>query len=662
MMQASGETVQGRDDAAPTGAPPAAAIPDPAAPTDPADARRIGRILIDDGLITEAQLGKALRVQERLEAHKPLAALVVELGWVSRPRMEAALREHRRELSVEGVLVEKGVITMEQLLAANEAVRGLPGRTPGRHLVELGAVSEKAFIEAYAEKHDLPFVDADPSIVDPQLLKRVSVKYLARHCVLPLSIQDDHLNVVVDDAGKTAVIAELGRLYDKPVTVCVGVASRIRETLEVFANPETGARPTARIQYHRIADAGDQGHEAAQIVDHLVARALRDGASDIHIEPMQAKLRVRFRVDGSLVRVTDYPISYAPSLISRIKVLADADIAERRIHQDGRIYVNHRGEEVDLRASFYVTVHGENVVLRVLRKDRALVGLEEMGFSPATLHTFMNDVLEPSTGIVLVTGPTGSGKTTTLYAAVARLNDDTKKIITCEDPVEYVIDGITQCTIAQRPGITFLDSLRAIVRQDPDIILIGEIRDRESAEMAIQSSLTGHKVLTTLHTEDSVGALIRLVEMGTEPFLVASTVTAVLAQRLLRKQCPKCPVEYVPGGAELRKLALSRDEIAGYGLTHGRGCPQCYYTGYRGRTGVFELLVLRDEMREAILDRKPTHELRRLAHETPGFVSLQEAGIIQALRGETTLSEVAENCPRTDLQRPLIQLLEMYVR
>ena len=625
------------------------------------DPKRIGRILVEDGLLTEEQLSKALRIQSRLEASKPLAALIIELGWVSRPRLETALRRHRRELSVEGILLEKGAITAEQLTAAQETIKAQPGVTPGRHLVELGALSERAYLEAYCEKHDLPFVDADPSIVDPQLLKKVSLRYLARHLALPLSIQDGKLNVLVDDLGKADVVSEMQRLYGCPVSVCIGEARRIRETIEALGtDAESGKRSATRVQYHRLSETGEQGQAAAEIVDHIIARALRDGASDIHVEPMQSKVRVRFRVDGGLVHVTDYPVSYAPSLISRIKVLAQADIAEHRVHQDGRICVNSRGEDIDLRASFYVTVYGENAVLRILRKAKALVGLEEMGLAPATLKVLNDEVLEPTTGIVLVTGPTGSGKTTTLYAAVERLNDESKKIITCEDPVEYVIDGITQCSVASRPGITFVDSLRAIVRQDPDIILIGEIRDHESADMAIQSALTGHKVLSTFHTEDSVGALVRLLEMEVEPFLAASTVTGVLAQRLVRRQCPQCRAEYSPTAAEIKALSLSRDEMAGFSLTKGRGCPHCFYTGYRGRTGVFELLVMHDVLRDAILQKRPAHELRRLAFETPGFVCLQEDGIAKAIRGETTLSEVAENCPRSKTVRPLGRLLELY--
>jgi type IV pilus assembly protein PilB len=541
-------------------------------------------------------------------------------------------------------------------------VSGQHGKAVGKHLVELGAVSERHYLEAYCEKYDLPLVDADPSLVDPALLKKVNYRYLARIQVLPLSIQDGRLNVLVDSLDRGTAFAELERLYGVPVQPCIGESARIADTLAAFAPDADGSRTASQqtIKYHQSAETTEHSKAVSEIVDHLITRALRDGASDIHVEPTQSKVRVRFRIDGGLVHVTDYPAAYTASLISRIKVLAQADIAERRIHQDGRIYVHNGTEEIDLRASFYVTIFGENAVLRVLRKSKAFVGLEEMGMSPATLTAFVQDVLEPSTGVVLVTGPTGSGKTTTLYAAVDRLNDSSKKIITCEDPVEYVIDGITQCSVADRPGITFADSLRAIVRQDPDIILIGEIRDRTSAGMAVEAALTGHKVLSTYHTEDAVGAIVRLTEMDVEPFLIASTVTAILAQRLVRRTCPHCVGDHVPTAVETRALSLNRDELAMYRLTKGMGCPHCYYTGFRGRTGVYELLVIDDALREAILERKSAHELRRLAFETPGFVCLQEDGIAKALRGETTLSEIAENTPRSKTVRPLGRLLGMY--
>lgn len=637
---------------------------DPAgAPSVEASQLPIGEILVQAGLITEDQLAKALRIQSRLETPKPLGTLVMELGWVSRPKLETALRKRRRSLSVEMILVEKGVLTVDQLRTAEAVVTGQPAGSAIKHLVELGALTQRTYLEAFCEKHDLAFVDADVSIVDPQVLKKVSFKYLKRNVLLPLSLQDGKLNIVLPDLSKPELISELEGIYGCSVTVCIGDRAKILETLGILEQAGDSALrvSSTSIQYHNLTNAKEDSRAAGEIVDHILARALREGASDIHVEPMQSKVRVRFRIDGCLVHASDYPVSYAPSVVSRIKVLAQADIAEHRMHQDGRMFVrSNSGEEIDLRASFYVTVFGENAVLRILRKAKALVGLDEMGFSPDTLRTFYEDVLDPTTGIVLVTGPTGSGKTTTLYAAVEKLNDSTRKIITCEDPVEYVIDGITQCSVANRPGMNFVDSLKAIVRQDPDVILIGEIRDRESAEMAIQSALTGHKVLSTFHTEDSIGALVRLVEMHVEPFLIASTVTAVLAQRLLRKLCPYCRTDHTPTPVEIRALSVPREELSRFTLSKGKGCPHCFYTGYRGRTGVYELLVMHDALRDAILQKRPAHEVRRIAFETPGFVCLQEDGIAKALHGDTTLSEVLENCPRSKTVRPIARLAEMY--
>jgi len=480
---------------------------------------------------------------------------------------------------------------------------------------------------------------------------------------VPLSLKEGQLNVVIEEVEQAKIATELERLYGAPVTFWVAERSKVSATLTALEH-ETGdgrVAPARRIEYRHVAAAtNEDGKGAAEIVDSLILRALRDGASDIHIEPDTNRLRIRNRVDGQLIPVADYPAAAAASIISRVKVLADADIAEHRVHQQGRIYLRCDGEDLDIRASFYVTVAGENAVLRILRKASVLQGLEDMGFSPGILTTYLQDVLEPSSGTLLVTGPTGSGKTTTLYASLQRLMDQTSKVITCEDPVEYVVEGITQCSISDRPGMSFVDSLRTIVRQDPDIILVGEIRDAESARMAVQCALTGHKVLTTFHTEDSIGALVRLIQMDIEPFLIASTITAVLAQRLVRRQCEHCRVDYAPTAMEMRALSLPRDEMTSFSLTRGRGCPACHYTGYHGRIGVFELLVMNDLLRDTILQKPPAHEIRRVAQEAPDFISLQEDGIAKARRGETTLSEIAANCPRRPTLRPLRQLVELY--
>jgi len=618
----------------------------------------LASLLRDQGLLSAAQLDRARRILARLEEPRPLRDLLIELGWVSGARLESLLREHRRTLPPEEILVEKGLLSTQQLADARAAH---PGPGLGRYLVDTGLVSERDWLETWCERHDVPFIAADATLVDPDVLRRISLPWALRHRAIPMALHGDRLAVLVDDPERPEVLADLGRLFGCAVALCLTTRDKLSETLEALtrgAEAPTSTNPFA-IHYHQLREQPDIDPVTA-IVDGLLLRAIREGASDVHIEPMASKLRVRFRIDGTLLGVTEYPIAYAPRIVSRIKVLAQADVADHRRHQDGRLALRHGDQEIDVRASFYVTVFGENVVLRILRKTHTLLALDGLGFTPATLRLFLEDVLEPSSGIVLVTGPTGSGKTTTLYAAVDRLNNAAKKIITCEDPVEYVIEGITQCSVADRPGMTFVDSLRAIVRQDPDVILVGEIRDHESAKMAIQAALTGHKVLTTFHTEDAVGALLRLLDMEIEPFLIASTVTGVLAQRLVRRQCPHCLEDCSATPREIRSLAISRDELAAFPLVRGRGCARCHRTGYTGRLGLYELLVMTDPMRDAILQRCPSHELRRLAVEAPGFVHLQEDGVIKVLRGQTTFAEVLEQAPRIQTMRPLGRLMEMY--
>jgi type IV pilus assembly protein PilB len=632
----------------------------PPAPIDPE--RAVGNLLVADGRLTSDQLTKALRIQGRLEDWKPLGALLVELGWVDRQAVEHALRQTRRSLSIEQILVNRGVLREEQVQAAAKAVRDRPDVSPARHLVDAGAISERAYLEAFCEKHELPFVDVDLNAVDRSLVSHANLKYLSRSVVLPLSADQGRLRVAAAEPLTDRKRHEIERMFSMPVVPWIGEPSKIAGILAILES-EAATRPAGAVnsvQYRVIATVTDENRGAAEIVDSVLLRAIQQRASDVHFDPDRSRLRVRFRIDGQLVRVGEYPAVQTPAVISRLKVLAEADIAEKRVHQQGRIMLKVDGEDVDVRASFYVTVFGENAVLRLLRKSGVLVGLEELGLAPGALRSLVRDVLEPSTGMLLVTGPTGSGKTTTLYAAVQHLVHDARKVITCEDPVEYMLDGVTQCSIADRPGMTYADSLRTILRQDPDVILVGEVRDRESADIAIHCALTGHKLMSTLHTEDSVSAVIRLMQMEIEPFLVASTLSAVLAQRLVRRPCRQCRTDHQATSAEIRALGLRSDEVRTMTFTRSRGCPTCHYTGFRGRTGVYELLVMNDDLRDAVLQKKPSHEIRRLAHDSPGFCSLQEDGIAKALRGATTLSEVIANCPRQASHRPLRQLQEMY--
>jgi len=391
-------------------------------------------------------------------------------------------------------------------------------------------------------------------------------------------------------------------------------------------------------------------------VNAVLDQALAQRVSDIHLEPGREHLRIRFRQDGVMVLHDTVPNGRAVAMIGRIKVMASADIAERRRHQDGRIQYDTPRGAVDIRVSIYATIHGEKVVMRLLNNRDTLLTIRDIGMSGRMLEALQRDALDAPSGVVMVTGPTGSGKTTTLYAAVNYLNDANTSIITAEDPVEYMIDGISQCSINPKINVSYAETLKHIVRQDPDVIVIGEIRDQFSAEVAINAALTGHKVLTTFHTEDSIGGLIRLLNMNIEAFLISSTVVSVIAQRLLRKVCPECAEPHVLTPGELARLGYQSAEAAGLTFARGRGCPACRHIGYRGRIAVFEILVLNELVRDALLSRRTAYEIRRVCVEASGLVTLLEDGITKAAAGLTSFDELIRQVPRLSRPRPLGEL------
>ena len=398
---------------------------------------------------------------------------------------------------------------------------------------------------------------------------------------------------------------------------------------------------------------------ATELVDHLVEEAVLLGASDIHIEPLTDKLRVRFRIDGVLQPRMMLAKDLQPKILSRVKLLSDADIAERRLHQDGRFKLTFGDNEVDLRMSSFVTVNGENIVLRILNKRIGLVPLDDLGFPARIKQQYMDRALDSAAGVIVITGPTGSGKTTTLYSSIDYCNSDSVKIITAEDPVEYQIDGVMQCSINEKIGLTFSETLKSLVRQDPDIVVLGEIRDPESAQTAIQAALTGHQVFTTFHTEDSIGTLLRLMDMGVEPYLLASTIICALGQRLTRRICPDCKTEVKPKKRSVDMLGIEYGHLAGRQLYAGKGCAVCRQTGYRGRIGLYEALYLDDLLRQAVMDRRPAHELRQMALAGGEFVTMKEVGIARTLLGQTTLEEVWAQVPRGVAPRDPVDIFRL---
>jgi type IV pilus assembly protein PilB len=621
--------------------------------------------LINEGLITEDQLTRARRIQEQLAGQKSLSDVLLEMNWVSQTRLDDFVRRHRSSLSIGDIFVARKLITQQDVLAAREVQRksGPKGKRLGEVLIEMGLVEERHVVEALAEKFDLPLLEPDISQIDIELVRRMSLKYLRRQVGLPICITEGFIHLLIGDPTATPFIEEVTRTFNMRVKLHLATSAVILKTLELLdallQGKDAGIADYNKVKYHTLETQPQTNDDrVVQMVDQLIRAAIEEGASDVHLEPMANKLRVRYRIDGVLVHKMDFPRDYTPRIISRIKILADADVAERRKHQDGRIFVRTDKQEIDIRVSFYATVFGENVVLRILNKA-SLISLQELGFAPNILRLYSEDVLASPSGITLITGPTGSGKTTTLYSSIDHCNDPTVKIITCEDPVEYVIDGISQCSINEKIGLTFNETLRSIVRQDPDIIVIGEIRDRFSADVAVQSALTGHKVFATFHTEDSVGALVRLINMEIETSLIASTIGAILAQRLVRQVCAHCRKHYEPEDRVLRRFGLRREQMKDFELVNGKGCPACNFTGYRGRLGIYELLVPNADIRDAILLKRTMQEIRQISLDSCALCTMQEDGMVKALRGVTTLEEVLENAPRVFHHRPLDALLSI---
>jgi type IV pilus assembly protein PilB len=619
--------------------------------------------LINEGLLTQEQLSKARKIAEHLGGQKTIGDVLLEMNWISRSCLDDFVSRCRSRLSISDILIARRLVTEHDVMAAREIQRKTTPKSKriGETLIEMGLIEERHVVEALAEKFNLPMLDPDITEINVDLVRKVSLKYLRRQVALPISLEGGQLQLLVADPTMTHFVEEIERLFSCRVRLALATSSTITQKLDLMdallQSRDAGIADYQKVKYHTLEAQSQTGEDrVVQMVDQLIRSAIDEGASDVHLEPMANKLRVRYRIDGVLVHKLDFPRDYTPRIISRIKILADADVAERRKHQDGRIFVKTDKQEIDIRVSFYATVFGENVVLRILNKA-SLIGLQELGFAPNILRLYCEDVLAAPSGITLITGPTGSGKTTTLYSSIDHCNDPTVKIITCEDPVEYVIDGISQCSINEKIGLTFNETLRSIVRQDPDIIVIGEIRDRFSADVAVQSALTGHKVFATFHTEDSVGALVRLINMEIETSLIASTIGAVLAQRLVRKVCSNCQMKYSPEDRVLRRFGLKRDELDKFTQWHGKGCSACNFTGYRGRLGIYELLVPNADIRDAILQKRTMQEIRQISLDACNLCTMQEDGMVKALRGVTTLEEVLENAPRVFHRRPLETLL-----
>ncbi|WP_026603350.1 GspE/PulE family protein [Methylomonas sp. 11b] len=604
-------------------------------------------LLVGQGLIDAEKLKYALRVQSKLESPKPILLVLCDLGYVTHNQLVELFRNHPVKVKLGLFLVEFGYITNTDLeLALAEQQQKAGRKRLGEILVERNLISEMKMLEVLADLMGISVIDLSTAVIDQTLMTKPMLKSANKHCFLPIEKQVDGVLVAFGDPLDQNAIEMARHVLGAEIIPAVGRYSQIMRFLLNYER-NTGTEKAA---------VGEQS--AVAVANRIFEDAIRQGASDIHIEPLEHKVRVRQRIDGVMVHYRDFPIEIAQALISRIKVMAGADIAEKRRHQDGRVMYEQASSNrvIDMRASFFSTINGEKIVLRLLNRKTELLDIHEVGMAPLMLERFIQDSLDVPTGVIIITGPTGSGKTTTLYSAVDYLNAPEVSIVTAEDPVEYVIDGVAQCSINPKINLTYEETLRHIVRQDPDIIVLGEIRDKFSADTAIQAALTGHKVLTTFHTEDSIGGLLRLLNMEIEAFLISSTVVSVVAQRLLRRVCRHCAEPFKPDPALLRRLNVTPDDIAGAQFVLGKGCEKCRFTGYSGRVCVFELLSMNELVKDAILQRKTSYEIRRVSLETAGLVTLVEDGLVKAAAGATSLQEVIRNLPRFGKPRPLYEL------
>ncbi len=551
------------------------------------------------------------------------------------------------------VLVGARLITREQL----ETVSG--SRTNDLEkldetLVRLGLAREEDIFSALARHLGLEYVPEIDRDIDPDLLAQLPSEFAMRHQVLPLREEDHTLVVAMADPFDVTVLDDLRLLTSRDIRAVVSNRRKIVEVIEqsymekMFRDIDDMQREDVAEEDLEIADLQKMAREALviKLVNLILHQAIQERASDIHIEPHEKELRVRYRVDGMLHDASSPPRHLHPAIISRIKIMADMDIAERRLPQDGRVRIRLGDRMIDLRVSSIPTLHGESVVIRLLDRSAGLMKLTDLGMRQDTYEQFQELISRPY-GIILATGPTGSGKSTTLHAGLHEVYSAEKKVITIEDPVEYELAGANQINVRPEIGLTFASGLRHIVRQDPDIIMVGEIRDRETADIAIHAALTGHLVFSTVHTNDAAGAVTRLLDMGIEPYLVASSLIGVLAQRLLRTLCPRCKVPFQPTPEQAREIGLTTEQAAGVTLYHQSDCDFCL-RGYHGRTGAFELLLVDDEVSQQVLDKASSNEIKLRAAQK-GMRTLLADGRSKVPDGTTTIEELVRVCQRDEI-------------
>jgi len=555
-------------------------------------------------------------------SEKQLGQILVIQGKLDADDLELALREHHK--------------TGERL---------------GTILVKMGLVSEEDVLRALAEQLQLPFVRLSEVQIPKEVIEKIPAKIVSHYNLVPLEQSNGTLRVAVSDPLDVHTLDDLRLILKTEVEPVVALPKDINEAIKRYYGigadtveeliQEQGTETTIEVD-RTIEDIDEMAEDASivRFVNQIIAEAIADRATDIHVEPFEQELRIRYRIDGMLYEAAIPPSikRFQSAIISRIKIMADMNIAERRLPQDGKIKVRVQDKDYDLRVSTLPTPYGESISIRILSRDSDLISLDRLGLDEYHLKILRRMIQKPH-GIIFVTGPTGSGKSTTLYAALTEINTVDKKILTVEDPIEYRIPGVTQVQVNPQIDLTFARVLRTMLRQDPDVIMVGETRDPETAQAAIRAALTGHLVFSTLHTNDAAGAVSRLLDMGIEPFLVASSVEGLIAQRLVRLLCPECKVPYTPSPEVIARLRVNKLDTTDAQFMRPAGCEKCRYTGFRGRTAIYEIIKITEDLKQMIVARRPSNEIKQQAIAN-GMRTIREDGWIKVRQGLTTIDEV----------------------
>lgn len=557
---------------------------------------------------------------------------------------------------------EKAALSDKDIQQALDIQKKKGGRI-GEILVRLKRIKSEDVLQALGDKFSIPYKnEIKETEIEQELALKVPIAYAKKYELLPIKRENGAVLVATPDPLNISAIDDLRILLDSNVKLCITSSNNIidlinrlhsremnkaEDTVEELNEDDISFLSSEIEEPEDLLDVTDDA-PIIRLVNSMFSQAIRDRASDIHIEPFEKELVVRFRIDGVLYNILNIKKRFHASISSRVKVMAGLNIAEKRLPQDGRIKLKIAGKDIDTRVSVIPVAFGERIVLRLLHRENVLLGLEDIGLSGENLDKINNLITKPH-GIILVTGPTGSGKTTTLYSCLSKINSPDKNIITIEDPIEYQLKGIGQIQVNAKINLTFANGLRSVLRQDPDIILVGEIRDTETAEIAIQASLTGHLVFSTLHTNDAAGAITRLIDMKVEPFLVSSSVIAILAQRLVRVLCPDCRIKYTPDAEEIKRLELGKMEAKDIHFYRAGGCDKCTNTGYLGRTGIYELMIIDDDIRPLIMKDTDSSTIKAMAVKK-GMKTLRQDGAINVMKGITTVDEIVRVTQREGLE------------